>query len=80
MADPPAPERMTAAERRLAEHMSLLREEAPEPGRALVRRVVRTARWQRSVRAPLRVAGALAASVIDGLGALLGLNPRRERR
>jgi hypothetical protein len=67
----------TAAERSLAQHLALLRDEPPRPAPALAGRIVRTARWQRAVRAPLRVAGLLAASLTEGVGILLG---RRERR
>lgn len=62
----------TAAERRLDEHLELLRDGEPEPDRHLARRVVRSARWQRAVREPLRVVGMIGASVLAGLGAVLG--------
>ena len=55
------------AERRLDEHLEALRTGAPEPGTSLVRRVVRTARWQRAVRAPLRVVAMIAGALLDGL-------------
>jgi hypothetical protein len=61
-----------AAERRLDEHLDLLRASPPEPGTALVPRVVRTARWQRLVRAPLRVAGIIGAAFVHGLVSLFG--------
>lgn len=67
----------TLAERRLDEHLGLLRAEGPEPGRELVRRVVRSARWQRILRPPLRVAGMIALSVLDGLGGLVGRTRNR---
>jgi hypothetical protein len=54
---PPTP----AAERRLDEHLELLRH-----------RVVRTARWQRAVRVPLQVAATVVGAVIDGLRVLVG--------
>jgi hypothetical protein len=66
--DPPG----TAAERRLDEHLELLRHDEPGPGdMALVHRVVRTARWQRFLRAPIQVAASIAAAAIDGLRALM---------
>lgn len=65
------------AERRLAEHLELLRAERLEPGVALARRVVRTARWQRYARGPLRVAGMIAGSLLDGLMRLVA--PGRKR-
>lgn len=68
----------TPAERRLNEHLELLRPSEPEaPGRALVRATVRRARLQHALRAPLRIAGLIAASVLDGLASLLGDHRRR---
>lgn len=69
----------TPAERRLGQHLELLRAQGPKPGRDLVRRVVRSARWQRILRPPLRVAGMIAASVLDGLAALVGRTRHRSR-
>ncbi len=69
-----------AAERRLDEHLALLRPpDHPPAGRGLVRRVVRAARVHQIVRAPLRVAGMIAAAVLDGLAGLLGGTRRRSR-
>lgn len=61
-------EELTPAQRAAAEHFALLRDHTPEPGRSLAVRVIRTTRWQRAVRAPLRIAALIAASVLDGLG------------
>lgn len=69
----PTPE----AERRLAEHLELLRADRRQPGVALTRRVVRTARWQRAVQAPLRVAGMIAGSLLDGILRLMAPGQRR---
>ena len=66
-AGPPEP---TAAQRRLDEHLELLRSDQAGPTRSLVARTVRTARWQQAARGPLRVAGLIAAALIDGLGLL----------
>jgi len=66
------------AERRLDQHLEALRTGAPESGTSLVRRVVRAARWQRVVRAPLRVVAVIAGAVLDGLAALAG-GRRRSR-
>jgi hypothetical protein len=71
---------LTAAERRVVEHLGALREEPPRPGRALAPRVVRTARWQRGVRAPLRAVAVLASAVADALGRLLRPSARRAHR
>ncbi len=66
------PERRAPAERRLDEHLAVLRASPPQPGQELAPRVLRDARWQRVVRAPLRVAGMIAAAAIDGLAGLIG--------
>ena len=66
----------TAAERGLDEHLELLRSDQTGPSRSLADRTVRTARWQRAARAPLRVAGMIAAALVDGLG----LVAQRRRR
>lgn len=72
-AGPPEP---TPAERRLDEHLELLRSDQTGLGHSLAARTIRTARWQRAVRGPLRVAGMIAAAVLDGLG-LVGRGGRR---
>lgn len=69
----------TPAERKLGEHLELLRAEGPEPGATLVRRIMRSARWQRILRPGLKVVGMIAGSVIDGLGALVGRTGKRSR-
>jgi len=72
-----APEALSPAERRLHEHLELLRTEplvAPAP---LVARIVRAARWQRAIRRPLVAAGALAGAIVDGVRLLLGSRTRR---
>ena len=60
------------AERRLDEHLELLRATPPSPGTALVPRVVRKARWQSYLRAPLRVVGMIGFAFVHGLSVLLG--------
>ena len=69
--------RATEADRRLDEHLELLRSEAPEPGTALVPRVVRTARLQRMLRTPVKAVITLAATVAGGVAALFGVRSRR---
>jgi hypothetical protein len=61
-----------SAERRLDEHLELLRDSPPSPGTALVPRVVRTARWQSFLRAPLRVMGMIGFAFVQGLTTLFG--------
>jgi hypothetical protein len=65
------------AERRLAQHLQLLRASPPTATPDLVRRVIRGVRWQRAVRDPLVFVGAVAAALVEGLGLLL--KPRRGR-
>jgi hypothetical protein len=66
-----------AAERRLDEHLALLRTAGSQSAAtSLVRRVVRTARVQKLVRAALQVAGTIAAGVRDGIVGLLGVRRR----
>ncbi len=62
---------LSPAEERVREHLSLLQVDAPT-GRELVPAViVARARWQRAVLAPLRSAGHVLGSVIDGAKLLL---------
>jgi len=66
--DSPA-EELTPAERRLTEHLELLRATPPATP-ALVPRVIRGVRWQRAIRDPLVLVGAVAAAVAQGLSVL----------
>lgn len=70
-------EPLSPAERRLIEHLEIVRASPPPGGRSLVRRVVRSARRHRALREPLQLIGTIAAAVIEGVGGLLGR--RRER-
>jgi hypothetical protein len=65
------PEAVTAVQRRLDEHLELLRAEEPPGDASLPQRVVRTARWQRALRAPVAVVAVVAGAVVDGLRALV---------
>ena len=67
----------SAANRSLGEHLRLLRRGAPDLGGTLVPRVVPTARWQRAVRGPVRVAGMIAGAAVDGLLTLFAPGRRR---
>ncbi len=71
------PESLSPAERRLEEHLQLLRADAPSPPAPLVAQIVKTARWQRAVRHPLLAAGAVAAAVGDAIRLLLGTPSNR---
>jgi hypothetical protein len=66
-------EELSAAERRLVEHLEIVKASPPQGGQALVRQVVRKARWQRALRQPLQVIGTIAAAVVDSLAGLLGI-------
>ncbi len=63
---------LSPAERRLTEHLELLRASPPVGGPGLVPRVIRGVRWQRAIRDPLLLVGAVAAALRDGLGLLFG--------
>jgi hypothetical protein len=67
--DPPA-EELTPAERRLTQHLELLRASPPAAAPQLVPRVIRGVRWQRAVREPLTMVGVVASAVLDSLGLL----------
>jgi hypothetical protein len=61
---------LTPAERRLTEHLELLRASPPTVAPGLVPRVIRGVRWQRAIRDPLVLVGAVAAGVAEGLSLL----------
>jgi hypothetical protein len=65
------PDDLTAAERRLTQHLELLRD-SPPAAPQLVTAILRGVRWQRAVREPLVLAGAVASAVFDGLALLFG--------
>ena len=50
--DPPADE-LTPAERRLTQHLQLLRDSPPSGAAQLTTTVIRGVRWQRAVREPI---------------------------
>ena len=69
----------TAAERRLDEHLELLRVDPSAGDPALVAHVVRRARWQRILRTPVQVVASLGGAAVDGLRALIGTRGRSAR-
>lgn len=73
---PEPTEEVTPPERRLQEHLGVLRSEA-DPAPLAIDAIVRRARWQRAVRAPLRTAGLIAAAMADALGVVLAGDGRR---
>lgn len=66
----------TAAEHRLVEHLAMVRANPPETEQTLTHRVVRRARWQRLVRAPLEVIGVLIGALADAVSAFAGSHNR----
>jgi hypothetical protein len=72
MSDHENPEgELSPAERRLSEHLDLLRASPPSATPELIGRIIRQARWQRAIRGPLVLVGAVASAFADGLGLLL---------
>lgn len=67
--DSPADD-LTPTERRLSKHLEVLRVSPPSVGPELVPRVIRSVRWQRAIRDPLVLVGAVAAAIADGVGLL----------
>jgi hypothetical protein len=61
---------LTPAERRLTRHLEVLRVSPPSGGAELVPRVIRSVRWQRAIRDPLVLVGAVAAAVAESVGLL----------
>ena len=62
---------LSPAERRLTQHLELLRASPPTTP-ALVPRVIRGVRWQRAIRDPLVLVGTVAAAAVDWLGLVFG--------
>ena len=65
-----SPDDLSPAERRLTEHLDLLRTTAPESPDVLVPRVIRGIRWQRAIRDPLVLVGTVTAAVAESFGLL----------
>ena len=62
---------LSPAERRLTEHLELLRASPPATP-ALVPRVIRGVRWQRAIRDPLILVGSVAAAAVEWWGLVFG--------
>ncbi len=71
-----ADEPRSPADRRLDEHLELLRGDSPAGDDALAARIARTARWQGAVRAPLQAAVSLLGAAAHGLAVLVGVRGR----
>jgi hypothetical protein len=63
-------EQLTPVERRLEEHLAILRG-APTAPQSLTPQVIRQARWQRSLRAPMLAVAHVAAVVADTIRQLM---------
>jgi hypothetical protein len=58
---------LTVAERRLSEHLELLRASPPSAAPELIARIVQRARWQGAIRDPMVFAGVVVAAVGEAL-------------
>jgi hypothetical protein len=67
-----AAEDLSPSERRLLEHLELLRAAPTAAQPELIERVIRRARWQRVIRDPLVLIGTVAAAIGEGLLLLIG--------
>ncbi len=74
-ADEP-PETLSPAERGLADHLQLLRAQAPQPPLAMMATILRSVRWQRAIRRPLLTIATLGATFAEGIRLLFG-SPRK---
>lgn len=63
-------EQLTPVERRLEEHLAILRGTPASP-EALTARVIHDARWQRSLRMPMLAVAHIAAAVADTIRQLM---------
>lgn len=79
MSTPGNGESLSSAERRLVEHLEIVRAVPSSTDGSLARRVVRRARRHRALREPLRLIGTIAAAVVEGIGGLLGIDRSRRR-
>jgi hypothetical protein len=62
---------LSPAEGRLSEHLELLRANPPTAAPELMGRIIRSVRWQRAVRDPLVLVGAVASAIGETLRLLL---------
>jgi hypothetical protein len=58
---------LSPAEGRLSEHLELLRANPPTAAPDLIARIIRSVRWQRAIRDPLILVGAVASAIGEGL-------------
>jgi hypothetical protein len=72
-------DRLTPAEARLAGYLGALRAEGEAEGDGFAAGLVRTVRWQRAARHPLRLAGVLLGAFGEGVGLLARASRRGGR-
>lgn len=76
MTGPDPREELTPSERRLHEHLELLSgADAPQPTTALVRHIVRRARWQLALRRPLLAVATISQAAVDAVRLLFSPRP-----
>jgi hypothetical protein len=63
---------LTVAERRLSEHLELLRASPPTAAPELIARIVQRARWQGAIRDPMVFVGVVVAAIGEALTLLSG--------
>ena len=63
---------LTPAERRLSEHLELLRASPPTAAPELIARIIQRARWQGGIRDPMVFAGVVVAAIGEALALLSG--------
>jgi hypothetical protein len=68
------------AETSLVRLLAPLRDEQPARLEVATDRIIRRARWQRTVRSALHAAATVAASAADGARLLLGVGAKRDPR
>lgn len=64
-------EDLTPAERRLSEHLELLRSNPPTTAPEMIASILRRARWQSAIRDRLIFMGAVSGALVEGLSVLL---------
>lgn len=62
---------LSPAQGRLSEHLELLRANPPTAAPELIGRIIRTVRWQRAIRDPLVLVGAVASAIGESLRLLV---------
>jgi hypothetical protein len=69
---------LTPAERRLSEHLELLRASPPTAAPELIARIVQRARWQGGIRDPMIFVGVVVAAIGEAVALLSGPQAGRQ--